>query len=160
MGLFDTFTEGLFGGGDPGSSGAFPIGDLGGAMNEYLMQKLRTPAKDSTQFALGSQAIRDGISAQTATARQRFGDRATTGGFLDSGAVTSGMMDIDRAGTASYASSIRELLLGLEDRRAVGVLPFLQGASQEHMQRAQIDQQSANASMGFINDFISYTPGT
>jgi hypothetical protein len=151
--LFGSAFEGIFGGGDPGTSGSFPDNrELGEAFQAFLLERLNTPPADTESFRLGSQAIRDAITTQSATARQRFGDAATTGGFLDSGALTSGLLDIDRAGSAAFASQIRDLLLALEDRRMEGVVPFLTGASGEHLGRAGLQQRSAEAGSGFFSE--------
>jgi hypothetical protein len=129
MGLLDPITDLVFG--DPpkaSRSGAFPkaqLKALGTSYGDFLLDRLGTPVQDTEQFRLGSTAIRDALSMQSATARQRLGDAAITGGFADSGAVLAGMTDIERAQAQSYAQSVTELLLALEDRREQNVLPYL-----------------------------------
>lgn len=151
MGLFDQMTQGLFGGGDPGSSGSFPGNrEVGEALQRLLLERLNTPPSETEAYRLGSQAIRDAMTMETNTARQRYGDMATTGGFADSGALLSGLMGIDRAGAAAQAGELRNLLLGLESRRLEGVLPFLSGASEEHLGRAGIAEEHAQ----FTEDFL------
>jgi len=164
MGLFDPITDSLFGGTPQASpSGAFPgLGELGGEFQKFLMDRLKDPA-GSSQFKLGSQVIRDALSTSGATARQRLGDAATTGGFLDSGVTASGLLDIERGQSQAFASSLSELLLGLEDRRDQGVLQFLsQGAGENtSIQGMNLQSQSARDSLqfGLIDKFAPSASG-
>jgi hypothetical protein len=128
--LFDMFAGG--GVREASPSGAFAGADeLGPAFQQFLLGRLTGDVTDRREFAIGSQAIRDAISTSSATARQRLGDTAVTGGFLDAGSVRRGLTDIDRAEIGAFADSINKLILGLEQERTAGVLPFLAGASQE-----------------------------
>ena len=118
-------------------SGAFPkeqLEALGTGFGDFLLDRLNTPVTETETFDLGSQAIRDALSTQGATARQRLGDAANTGGFLDSGAVTGGLIDIERGQAQAFAQQMQQLILALEDRREQGILPFLSQGSAESTQ--------------------------
>jgi len=152
--------DALFGGAPTAKkSGAFQnLGGLGGEYSSYLMDRLQTPAADSTQFKLGSEAIREQLSRSAGGARQRLGDTAVAGGWLDSGTVTRGAMDIDRAEIEAFSGALRDLILGLEDRRDRGVLPYLMGGSQESMGVQGMNINSAltqrGQSMSFTSDML------
>ena len=133
-------------------SGAFPIGTLGTDFQEFLSDRLNTPAAESEQFELGSKAIRDALTAQSATARQRLGDTANTGGFLDSGAVLQGQADIARVESQVFASELNNLLIALEDRREQNVLPFLSQGSGESV---GIQSFNANAKLALQSQYAS-----
>ena len=92
---------------------------------------------------------------QQATARQRASDRATTGGFLDSGALATQFTDIDRGEIEAFSSAIRQLLLGLEDRRSEGILPFLSAAANEKLGVGTVNVQAQSATRGQNLNFLS-----
>jgi hypothetical protein len=152
MGFFDrglvgNISSGLFGKVDPGRadvSGAFPgLEDLGGEFSAFLQERLATPAEETKEFTLGSAAIRDALSGSSATARQRLGDISQTGGFLDSGAATRGLIDVERAEGEALGTALTNLLLGLEDRRTQGVLPFLGAGAGEQFNVNQLNIMSS-----------------
>lgn len=142
--LFDFF----LGGSVPraGASGAFQgLPQLGGELQKYLLQRLQTPATESQEFKLGSAGIRDALETVSGAARQRLGDTATASGYLDSGVVRRGLTDIDRAELQSFSGAIRDLILGLEDRRSQGVLPYLAAGSGEQL---GVSGQNIQAALG------------
>lgn len=112
---------------------------LGDDFRTFLQDRLNTPIQDTEQFRLGRESIRTGVEEIGGTARQRLGDTAATGGFQDSGAVGSGLREIDRAEIGAFAQGIRDLILGLEEQRTEGILPFLGGAAQENLGIAQFN---------------------
>lgn len=167
MGLFDSIT-GIFFGDAPEAkpSGAFPsdrLKKLGGSYGDFLINRLNTPAEKTMQFYLGKQAIRDALDEQGATARQRLGDTAVAGGFLDSGGVLEGMTDIERAQAQAYAGEITNLLLALEDRREQNVLPFLSQGAGEAAQLSGLNIQSGMAQDRLLSEYLqsigSIVPG-
>jgi len=142
-------------------SGAFAQDDLtqlGGEYADFLRERLRTPVTETERFRLGRGAIRDSLTASSATARQRLSDAGLAGGFADSGVMNRGNMDIDRAEMQAFSSSIRDLIMGLEDRRGAGVLPYLAAGSREHTQTTGINVGSQVAVRGqnqsFANAFV------
>ena len=126
MAILDILTDSLFGGG----TDVFGSG-LGGEFGDFLSDRLATPASESEQFRTGATALRDRVGAVAGAQRQRFSDRASAGGFQDSGAAITGIQDIDRQELGAFQGGLTDLLLGLEDRREQSVLGFLQGQSGE-----------------------------
>lgn len=157
FGLLDSVGGLLFGGVPSASrSGAFPgAKELGRAAQEYLLGRLQTPAAESMQFQLGSQAIRDSLSQSAGAARQRLGDLAVNRGFMDSGAVTAGMLDIERTQASTYASQINNLLLALEESRMNNVLPFLGAASSENTAIQGMNMQAELARENLLGSMYS-----
>jgi len=138
------------------SSGAFQnVSGIGMDFSEFLQERLNTPAEESIQFKLGSSAIRDALSAQTATARQRFGDSANTGGFVDSGAVNQGNLDISQAEFRAMGEAMTSLILGLEQQRTDLVLPFLAASSGESVNIKQLNTAATGQRLDFWANFLS-----
>ena len=161
MGLLDGITGAIFGSAEaPGPSGAFPgLGALGNEFQKYLLDRLRTPVEQTQQFRLGKASIRDSLTEASATARQRLGDRAVTGGFFDSGTVNRGLDDISRAELKASGIAIRDLILGLESQRAAQVLPFLSAGSGEHVNLGQLGLQADMFNSGQAMDFFKTVLG-
>ena len=164
LGLVGTFTDVLFGG-VPGAkpSGAFPgLGTLGSEYQQFLLERLRQPASETTSFRLGSEAIREALGRSSRTARQRLGETATARGFFDSGAVLGMATDIDRAEMEAFGSSLRELVLSLEDRRTAGVLPYLSAGAGEASAISGMNIGAATArrgqDIGFVTDIFRTLP--
>ena len=101
------------------------VGQIGQAFSTHMLERLRTPVEQSQAFFHGSKAIRDALTGEAAETRQRLGDTAAAGGFLDSGAVIQGDLDIARGKSIAMAQAVNDLFLQLEDRRERDVLPFL-----------------------------------
>lgn len=131
-GIIGAIAEPFFGEAGPGKSGAFPgLPWLGVDYLNFLRERLNTPTVETKAFRTGSQAIRDAIGRATGATTQGFSDRAVRGGFMDSGAFQSGLIDIERGGAQAYAQQLADLFLGLELSRDQGVLPYLAGGAQE-----------------------------
>jgi hypothetical protein len=109
------------------------LSELGEEYNKYLLELLREPVTETQQFELGSEAIRENLARTSAGARQRLGETAIAGGYGDSGAVLDASGDIDRAELQAFAAGLRDLLMGLEERRAAQVLPYLGLGVQENL---------------------------
>ena len=143
-----------------GPSGAFQDVDvIGKGFSNLLQERLFTPTRRSEAFQQGSTAIRDALSAQSATARQRLGDTAQAGGFLGSGAAQQGSLDIARGESMAFSQGIQELFLQLEDRRERNVLPFLSAASGETLSVDQLNIQSRGQDMDFAADIFGSLAG-
>jgi hypothetical protein len=162
-GLLGGLNDALFGAPPSiGRSGAFQnIKEIGGDLSEFLLDILTADVSESDAFQRGSAAIRDAISAQTATGRQRVGDTATAGGFLDSGALNTALVDIERGGIGSFAEQIRALIQSLEDRKFSFALPFLQAASGESVAvgtaNLQADIAARGQDVGFYQQLLPRT---
>lgn len=118
--------------------------ELGGLYADFLLEMMSKPVEETDEFKRGRQVIRDSTDAFGKTQRQRLGDRATTSGFLDSGAVSEGELGIARQEMEAFTKGINELYLGLSAKRGDSVLPFLQSAVQEDL---QIDLANLGATM-------------
>jgi len=146
-----------------GRSGAFPaswdLEGLGMDFNKFLQERLTTPVEQTKQFDLGSAAIRDQLTGLSATARQRLGDSASTGGFLDSGQVARGETDIARGEFQAMGEALTALILGLEGQRTDLVLPYLAAASGESVNidqiNAGVDTAARGQGLGFWASFLS-----
>ena len=152
-GLFGGFTDLLFGkAGGPESQ--FPGSkELGSEFQKFLMDRLKTPVQDTEQFRLGRGAIRDATTDIAATARQRLGDAGVQGGFLDSGNLQlSGNLDIDRAELNAFGAAVRDLILGLEQQRVEGILPFLSGGQQAEGQQSGFELGLRGQNIDFFNE--------
>ena len=125
------------------------VDQIGQKFSQRLLERLSQPVEQSQAFFFGSKAIRDSLSVQSTTARQRLGDQAQTGGFLGSGAVQQGNIDILRGESFAYSQGIRDLFLQLEDRREQDILPFLAQASGRQLElRAQnIEKRGQNMAL-------------
>jgi hypothetical protein len=130
---------------------------LGGNYADFLIQRLGQDPTESPLFSLGADLIRDTLTQQSATARQRFGDASVQGGYMDSGVVTEGLIDIQRNEDASYASELTKLLIAVEERREQNVLPFLSGASQEHLQVKGMNIQAQSNLQSSVADMFSFS---
>jgi hypothetical protein len=95
----------------------------------------------------------------SATARQRLGDRAAAGGYLDSGAVGQGLSAIDRGEAAALAQQISALTMGLYDRQEMNVLPFLSQGAAEVQQVQGMNLQAALTQRGQDIGFMSTLGG-
>jgi hypothetical protein len=98
-----------------------------------MLERLNQPVEESEAFMFGSQAIRDALTGEASGARQGLGQAATSGGFLDSGSVIQGDIDIGQAKQIAMADAIQQLFVELEDRRERDVLPFLTGYSNRQL---------------------------
>ena len=143
MAILDILTDSLFGGG----TDVFGSG-LGGEFGDFLSDRLATPASESEQFRTGSTALRDRLGSVAGAQRQRFSDRASAGGFQDSGAAITGIQNIDRQELGAFQGGLTDLLLGLEDRREQSVLGFLGGQAGEQ----QANSQRVFQGIGAITD--------
>lgn len=143
MGIFGS-GDGLFGGvnewfhgerpDDIKPSGAYPgIDKIGTEYSKYLLDLISNPVEKTKSFQYGSEAIRELVGRQAGASRQRLGDASLAGGFSDSGAVLSGMGDIDRGELQSYTQGLNQLIMDLEMRRSAEILPFLQGGASESL---------------------------
>ena len=135
MAFFDFVTDLFLDDGPPDlkKSGAFQKTDEIGAGFSQEILDLLGPTGDSQAFKVGSNLIRDQLGKVSATQRQRLGDRGSSGGFSDSGAINRGLSDIDRAEFGATSTSLEKLILGIEDRKFNVVLPFLQAAANENL---------------------------
>ena len=141
----------LFGGAGPKAKrtgGFVNQEDLGESFSKFLQERLEGDVTDDPRFQQGSQAIRDALGNVSATQRQRLGDTSIAGGFRDSGVVDRGLGDIDRAEMQSFASAIRDLVMGFESERGEGVLPYLAGGAQENVNIFGLNQQRAAQARG------------
>lgn len=162
MGLFGNLIGDLFGGDAPQirGSGAFPrAGEVGESFVNLILERLETPAGESAAFEAGSSAIRDQLAKLSAARKGQIGERAVAGGFLDSGQVRESMTDIDRAELEAMSSALRDLFLGLEDRRDRNVLPFLSAASGESLAAQGANQQSELASQQLAQSLFGTAVG-
>lgn len=125
------------------------VDQIGQKFSQRLMERLGQPVEESQAFFYGSKAIRDSLSIQSATARQRLGDSAVAGGFMGSGAVQQGGLDIARGESFAFSQGIQELFLQLEDRREQDVLSFLSAASGRELTFAQqkLDKRGQNMAL-------------
>lgn len=162
MGLISEITGGIFdilGGEDPrtlATSDAFQqLEPVGEAFSQLLLNRLQTRPEDTRAFGMLSESLREQLSRTAGAQRQRLGDTAQARGFLDSGAVFEGLADIDRAELEAFASGIRDILLGLEDRRTQNVLPFLSAAANESLGVGKANLQSELTQRGQNLDFLS-----
>jgi hypothetical protein len=144
---------------DPASANTFTHDPLAGALHSFLLQRLNTPATESLEFSLGSDAIREGLDRSSATARQRLQDQAIATGNLGGGAVFAGLQDIQRADVESFATGLRQLILGLEQRRTEGVIDFLRAKSAEQLGQVSADVAIRGQNLGLFSstaDNISF----
>ena len=154
MGLFD-----IIGGGsipDIKASGAFgDLEEFGATLRARLLGELDDPT-GTEAFSRGSTAIREALSRQSATARQRLGDRAASGGFADSGVVNEGLSDIDRAELSATGNALSALILGIDDRAVGNALPFLFAGANEfsgaEMANLNASLQGRNQAFGLFQN--------
>jgi hypothetical protein len=144
-GIFGDQFDFVFGRGpeDIQTSGAFQqTGKVGKAFSDLLLERLMQSPEETETFRRFRGALGDQISRQGGAARQRLSDALVTGGSFDSGVRFAGIEDIDRAGIETFGRELNQLLLGLEDRRTQGVLPFLGGAAQENLGVQGLESQN------------------
>jgi hypothetical protein len=107
--------------------------------------------------------LRDFLTREARTSRQRLSDTANTRGFLDSGQVFEGIEDIERGKLEAFSRGITELVMDLDRRGDQLALPFLGAASQENLavqganQQAQLGQRGQN--LGFASNMTNLAAG-
>jgi len=130
------------------------VDQIGQRYSQHILDRLQTPVEQSQAFFYGSKAIRDALSVSAETTRQRLGDTAQAGGFLGSGAVQQGNIDIERGKAMAMSQSINDLFLQLEDSREQDVLTFLSGASGREMQIRQQNIEKRGQNMALASSVI------
>ena len=124
-------------------SGAYPgIADLGASYSTYLQKRLNMPTRDTEQFKMGADVLREQIGQLAREQRTRTGDIATAQGFRDSGEFRRMLGEIDTGELQAFSQGLRDLFLALEEQKTSGVLEFLGGGAGEAFNVQQLQSQN------------------
>lgn len=127
-------------------SGAFPdTKQIGFQFGQIVREDLRQDIPSTPAYQIGANILRDAGATVAMTERQRLGERAQAGGFLDSGVVDTGLTDIGREELATFSRGLANLYLSLQDRRDALALKYLGMASGEHTAIEGINVQAQSA---------------
>jgi len=135
------------------------VDQIGREYSQHILERLQTPVEQSQAFFYGSKAIRDALSGQAATTRQRLGDTAAAGGYLDSGAVHQGNLDIARGESMAMSQAVNDLFMQLEDRRERDILPFLSAFAGASLEKRGQDVAKRGQEFGFAGDVLGGITG-
>ena len=152
-----TIYDGFIGGGSGSSDildGFKWAGSIGDKVGVQLMGRAGKDPSTSMLFGQGEAAIRDSLTRTSATARQRLGDSAAAGGFLDSGAIDMGNADINRSELDATGSAMRELFMGIYESDMQNIFGYLGLNNQAQSANLQAMVQERGQNNDLLQSFM------